>query len=38
MTFRARIELGGKSATGFRVPAEVIDTLDSGKKPRVYVP
>ncbi len=37
MTFRARIELGGKTATGFRVPAEVIQTLDSGKKPRVYV-
>ena len=37
MTFRTTIELGGKTATGFRVPAEVVEALDSGKKPRVRV-
>lgn len=35
--FRARIELGGRTATGFRVPADVVEALGSGKKPRVYV-
>lgn len=37
MTFRTTIELGGKTATGFRVPGEVVEVLGSGKKPRVNV-
>jgi hypothetical protein len=35
--FQTTIELGGKTATGFRVPAEVVEALGSGKKPRVFV-
>jgi uncharacterized protein YdeI (YjbR/CyaY-like superfamily) len=30
MRFRTSIELGGKTATGFRVPDEVVATLASG--------
>ena len=37
MRFRATIELGGKTATGIRIPAEVVDALGSGKKPAVTV-
>ncbi|WP_280420750.1 YdeI/OmpD-associated family protein [Nocardia carnea] len=37
LTFDTVIELGGKTATGFRVPARVVDTLGSGKKPKVVV-
>lgn len=37
LKFRTTIELGGKTATGFRVPAEVVGELGSGKKPRVFV-
>lgn len=37
MRFRTTIELGGKTATGFRVPADVVAALGSGKKPRVTV-
>ena len=37
MTFRTVIELGGKTATGFRVPDEVVDALGSGKRPAVRV-
>jgi Bacteriocin-protection, YdeI or OmpD-Associated/Domain of unknown function (DUF1905) len=37
MKFPAVIELGGKSATGFRVPDEVVAALDSGKRPAVRV-
>lgn len=37
MRFRTTIELGGKTATGFRVPAEVVAALGSGKRPRVHV-
>lgn len=37
MKFRATIELGGKTATGFAVPDEVVDGLDSGKRPAVKV-
>ncbi len=35
--FSAEIELGGKTATGFRVPAEVVDALGSGRRPRVVI-
>jgi hypothetical protein len=37
MRFTTTIELGGKTATGFRVPAEVVTALGKGKKPPVSV-
>jgi hypothetical protein len=37
MKFRTTIELGGKTATGFEVPAEVVERLGAGKKPKVKV-
>lgn len=37
MHFRARVELGGKSATGIQVPAEVLTQLGSSKRPPVRV-
>jgi hypothetical protein len=37
VTFRATVELGGKTATGIEVPAEVVDQLGSGKRPAVSV-
>jgi hypothetical protein len=37
MRFRTTIELGGKTATGFEVPAEVVASLGSGKRPPVRV-
>ena len=37
MRFRTTIELGGKTATGFRVPADVVQALESGKRPPVRV-
>jgi hypothetical protein len=37
MRFRTTIALGGKTATGFQVPAEVVDGLGAGKKPAVRV-
>ena len=37
MRFRATIELGGKTATGIEVPAEVVDALEAGKRPAVRV-
>lgn len=37
MRFRATIELGGKTATGIQVPAEVVENLRSGKRPHVLV-
>ena len=37
MRFRATLELGGKTATGFRVPDDVVDALGAGKKPAVRV-
>ena len=37
MRFRATIELGGKTATGIRVPAEVVESLGAGQRPRVSV-
>lgn len=37
MKFLTVIELGGKTATGFRVPEEVVQALGSGKRPAVTV-
>jgi len=35
--FRSTVELGGKTATGLPVPAEVVEALGSGRKPAVRV-
>ena len=37
MKFRTVIELGGKTATGFQVPDDVVEALGSGKRPAVTV-
>ena len=37
MKFRAVIQLGGKTATGIRVPPEVVESLGSSKRPAVRV-
>lgn len=37
MRFDTTIELGGKTATGFRVPVEIITALGAGKRPPVNV-
>jgi hypothetical protein len=37
MRFRATLELHGKTATGFVVPAEVVEALGGGKRPAVRV-
>ncbi len=37
MRFRATIEQSGKTATGFRVPDEVVERLGAGKRPAVRV-
>src|SRR5215213_8957422 len=37
MKFRTTLELGGKTATGFQIPAEVVEALGSGKRPTVRV-
>lgn len=37
MRFRATIDLAGKTATGIRVPAEIIEGLGAGKRPAVRV-
>ncbi len=37
MNFHTVVELGGKTATGIRVPPEVVAALGSGKKPAVRV-
>jgi len=37
MKFRTTIELGGKTATGFQVPPEVVASLGKTKKPPVRV-
>ena len=37
MRFRTTVELGGKTATGLVVPADVVDALGAGKKPPVRV-
>jgi bifunctional DNA-binding transcriptional regulator/antitoxin component of YhaV-PrlF toxin-antitoxin module len=36
-TFRAVVELEGKTATGVRVPAEAVEALDAGRRPPVRV-
>ncbi|MFD9697610.1 YdeI/OmpD-associated family protein [Lentzea sp. NPDC059081] len=36
-TFTTLIELNGKTATGFRVPAAVVEALGQGRKPKVLV-
>lgn len=36
-TFRTTVELGGKTATGFEVPEQVVAELGSGKRPAVTV-
>ncbi|MBF8189273.1 DUF1905 domain-containing protein [Nonomuraea sp. K274] len=35
--FRTTVELRGKTATGFEVPAEVVDAFGSGRRPAVTV-
>lgn len=37
MRFRAIIQLGGKTATGFEVPPEVVASLGASKRPAVCV-
>ena len=37
MNFHATLELNGKTATGIRVPSEIIEALGSSKKPAVSV-
>lgn len=37
MRFRATIELGGKTATGIRIPPEVVESLGAGKAPPIRV-
>jgi hypothetical protein len=37
MRFRATIELNGRTATGIRVPPEVVEALGAGRKPPVRV-
>lgn len=37
MKFRTIVELNGKTATGIRVPAEVVADLGAGKRPAVRV-
>jgi hypothetical protein len=37
ITFTALLELAGKTATGFEVPAQVVEQLGKGKRPPVKV-
>jgi hypothetical protein len=37
MRFRSTIELGGKTATGIQVPAEIVAALGSSKRPAVRI-
>src|SRR3954467_14766687 len=37
MEFRTTVELGGVTATGLRVPDEVVETFGAGKRPPVRV-
>lgn len=37
MEFRTTVELGGKTATGLRVPDDVLEALGGGKRPPVTV-
>lgn len=36
-SFTTLVELNGKTATGLRVPADVVEALGQGKKPKVLV-
>lgn len=36
-TFRTTIEGGGKTTTGIEIPAEVVESLGAGKRPKVSV-
>ena len=38
MKFRATIQLDGKTATGIRVPEEVVEGLGGGKRPPSWPP
>jgi hypothetical protein len=37
MKFHSMLELGGKTATGIEVPAEIVESLGAGKRPAVRV-
>ena len=37
MRFRTTLQLEGKTATGFAVPADVVEALGKGKRPPVLV-
>ena len=37
MKFKAKLELGGKTATGIQVPEKVVEALGKGKQPPVSV-
>lgn len=37
VTFRATLELAGKTATGLRIPTDVVEVIGSGKRPPVRV-
>ena len=37
LTFRATVQLGGKTATGIEVPTDVVAALAAGKRPAVQV-
>lgn len=37
MRFRTAVELGGKTATGMAVPADVVSALGAGKRPAVRI-
>jgi hypothetical protein len=37
MSFRTTLELGGKTATGAEVPAQVVEALEAGRRPAVRV-
>ncbi len=37
MTFRATVELGGRTATGIRVPPGIVDSLGPSRRPPVRV-
>jgi Bacteriocin-protection, YdeI or OmpD-Associated/Domain of unknown function (DUF1905) len=37
MRFKTTLELGGKTATGFRIPKDVVEALGKGKRPPVLV-
>jgi hypothetical protein len=37
LSFRTTVELGGKTATGFEVPAAIVEALGQGRRPAVLV-